>query len=185
MRIVQFSTLLVIAILTGCSTTAPKTDRFQRELFADAEFREVFGAATAALDQAGIVQTRDPIAGLIRTRPTPIRDHNRRSDPSRALNPEYRFQLRRIGEIQVQSDGNEVYVLCKVVIEKNESEGLHSINRNRGVDDQPTQTAAQRDAAYTTEQNEVWTIVRRDRAMERRILNQIRQIIAPPQDTSP
>ncbi len=183
----MFTSLVSLVALTavGCATPEAKTDRFQRELFHNAEFRVVFDAAAQSMTRVGQLQTRDSIAGLIRTRPTPIQVDSRGNEITRPLDAENRFQLRRRGELRVQSDGAEVYVLCQVVIEKNETQGVHTLNRNRGAYDQPTRTAAERDAAYTTAQNDIWTRVRRDRALERSILREIRAVIEPPAQPQP
>ncbi len=185
MRSLPLQCLLLLATAAGCASTTARTSRFQRELFANAEFQDVFAAAEKALARAGEVSTRDPATGLLRTTPTPIHDNGKTADILRPLNPERRFHLRRIGEIQVRAEGSDAYVLCRIVVEKNEGQALHTLNRNRGAYDQPTQTAAERDAAYSTRQNEFWTTVKRDRGMERRILRQIRQNLTPSQNNTP
>jgi len=43
------------------------------------------------------------------------------------------------------------------------------------LNDAPTATAADRDAATTREQNEVWRVLRRDKLAERTVLQDIRK----------
>jgi hypothetical protein len=82
--------------------------------------------------------------------------------------------LRRIALIHVVPEaegGTGVY--CQVTIQQQTTEAYRMFQQDRELSDAPGQTAIERDAATTTEQNTVWRNVRRDKAAERRILEAV------------
>ncbi len=125
-------------------------------------------AAEAALISLGYtIAKRDTAGGLIVTEPIAIERTGERS--LRADNP-----LRKIAEVRVAGSGDGLKVHCKVVIQEQLTESYRLLAFERGGDDLPGhQTAIDRDAATTAEQNTVWRTVRRDKVAEREILDQI------------
>jgi hypothetical protein len=94
----------------------------------------------------------------------------------RADNPQRRF-----AEVRITGSGDEFKVHCKVVVEEQASESYRLLAFERGGDDVPGhQSAIDRDAATTAEQNTVWRVVRRDKTAEREILDRISQPAAAP-----
>jgi hypothetical protein len=83
-------------------------------------------------------------------------------------------QLRRMARIRIVPEaagGTGVY--CQVAIQQQTTEAYRMFQQDRQLSDAPGQTAIERDAATTTDQNTVWKTVRRDKAAERRILEAI------------
>ncbi len=125
-------------------------------------------AAEAALMGLGYsIARRDTAGGLIVTEPIAIERTGERS--LRADNP-----LRKIAEVRVTGSGDGLRVHCKVDIQEQATESYRFLAFERGGDDLPGhQTAIDRDAATTAEQNTVWRIVRRDKTAEREILDRL------------
>ena len=125
-------------------------------------------AAEAVLISLGFsIAKRDTAGGLIVTEPIAIERTGERS--LRADNP-----LRKIAEVRVAGSSDGLKVHCKVVIQEQSTESFRLLAFERGGDDLPGhQTAIDRDAATTAEQNTVWRMVRRDKTSEREILDRL------------
>lgn len=125
-------------------------------------------AAEATLVGLGYtIAKRDTAGGIIVSQPIAIEGPVERS--MRADNP-----LRKVAEVRVIGSGESLKWHCKVVVEEQSAESYRLLAFERGGDDLPGhQTAIDRDAATTAEQNSVWRTIRRDRSAEREILDRL------------
>ena len=139
--------------------------RAVRERDGDAVFR----AADEVLTSMGYpVVRREPLNGVLVSRSQMGSSDAQEPDSRGASRLQDRY--RRVVELRITSTPDVVKVYCKVAIEAQATRAhlIYSL-AGRG-DDLPGQTAIDRDAATTTEQNTVWAIVRRDKTAERAIL---------------
>lgn len=129
-------------------------------------------AAEAALIDLGYkIERRDPAEGVITTQPV---EAQAGLDSTRAVSLSSRGKTRRTVEVRIQSDGDATKVFCKVLIQEQTTQAYRMFSSDRSGSDTPgDNTAINRDAATTSEQNTVWRTLRRDRPSERNILNAI------------
>lgn len=129
----------------------------------------VFNAAELALTGLGYrIDRRDVSSGVLTAQPA-SGEGRERSGP-RPLRLSSRNITRRVAEVQVESAGETVSVYCQVLVQEQTTQAYRLLAHEQRGSDTPTDTAIDRDAATTTEQNTVWRTVRRDRDGERRIL---------------
>jgi hypothetical protein len=163
---------VVLTVLpAGCSeqtTTTPQNAQAQR----------LGGVAkAAAYDQAKVtlrefnfrIAEENSERGLIRSAPNAetiaggtgrIRDQT----------VNYPNRIRRTATLEVIARGDSVELLCKVLVERLDTSDHQVFRREHGTGDVPTDTPIQEEGGVTSRQNEVWTLVRRDRQMERQIM---------------
>lgn len=129
-------------------------------------------AAEAALIDLGYrIERRDPTEGVITTHPV---ETQAGLDSIRPASLSSRGKTRRIVEVRVQMDGDSTKVYCKVPLQEQTTQAHRMFASDRNSSDTPgDDTAINRDAATTAEQNTVWRTVRRDKSTERLILNAI------------
>ncbi len=141
----------------------------------DATFARVRAAVMALgfqIDQA------DPAAGLITTKPLPVAAHEQ---PGLSVLPwSAPRAFRRIAEVRFRADDDVLRVYCKVELQQQVTQAHRILWQDQAATDIPSQTAIDRGAASTAAQDEVWQVVRRDKAAERRILHALVKPPTPP-----
>ena len=136
----------------------------------------VFDAAARAMGEHFTIRRHDRAAGILE------------AVPIESIGAESRGRLRdvmavprrerRIAEVRVESVGSVVKIFCKVLVQEHDSQAHQMFGREHALDDLPTDTPAERDAATTTEQNAVWRTKRHDRELESRILRAVPEQLA-------
>jgi hypothetical protein len=109
------------------------------------------------------------------------------SDTGTAPNPlRARDSLRRIATFSVSKRADGAVARLRIDIERKDTEH-QQVRQYQGsrLSDTPSHTAIDRDAATTQTQNTVWTPIRRDRALERALLDELQERIAPPTQSGP
>lgn len=81
--------------------------------------------------------------------------------------------VRRSARLRIRPSGDGSIAELRVDLERRETTTISSAGDSR-LGDRPGYTPIERDAATTDRQNTVWTRVRRDRALERSLLNELR-----------
>ena len=138
----------------------------------------VLQAAEASLiDQGYSIAEANRTAGVLTTHPV----YSQARDEPGALRSRLGTprRIRRIAEVIVETGTDGLSAYCKVLVQ----EMVTNAYRFRAMDarrsDLPAQTAIDRDAATTREQNTVWRTIRRDKRQERAILAAISERTAP------
>ncbi|NOT02066.1 MAG: hypothetical protein HOP29_15750 [Phycisphaerales bacterium] len=160
--------LMVVSV--GCDTTGVRRDHgsYQRQRFMGVEFAAAMAAAERAVGEHFAIAERDADAGVVRSEPTEG-GAGEAGDPAH-VNLGTPSRARRLAEVRVVRDGDEIEVLCRVQLQQLETDPFRSRQYDRGTFDEPTDSPAERDASTTPEQNALWQTRRRDRMMERAIL---------------
>lgn len=176
-RVMIWLCLPVLWPLAGCMDSATMEAEQQR-VIRDAEPEEVLTAAAAVLQREfGRVKV-DRAAGRITTGPVEF-STERESGTARDL---YRGRstMRRIAQFGVARSGGQTVARLRVDVERRDTERQAVMRpRTYRLTDNPGQeTPVDDDAATTAEQNSVWTRVRRDRTLERAILDELREQFA-------
>lgn len=163
----------------GCNLPSQRGVAFQRQRLQGVSYSAAFDAAERALLEHFRIELRDPEAGILRGAPAEtVLGAERSGLISDTLGTPRRS--RRLALLRIHADGDDVEITCRVLLQQNEAAAFRVLHRGWGVEDQPTETAADREAATTMEQNTVWRTKRRDRAMERLILASIRDQLGQP-----
>lgn len=139
----------------------------------------VLDAAEAALIDLGYkIERSDPSEGVITTQPV---EAQAGLDSTRPASISSRGKTRRIVEVRVQNEGGVTKVYCKVLLQEQATQAHRMFAADRAGSDTPGDyTAINRDAATTNEQNTVWRTIRRDKTVERQIIEQLDRIIGGP-----
>lgn len=133
----------------------------------------VLDAAEAALVERGYsIAKRDATEGVITTESieNDPRDRGARS----GVGLSSAAKTRRFVEVRVVGPADQSKVYCKVLVQEQTTRAYGMYASDRAGSDLPgQQTAIDRDAATTAEQNTTWRTLRRDTAAERQILEAI------------
>lgn len=167
MRIALLLLLTCVCGLGCASRDMPPMD-FSVRMLSDAERGQTIDRAEAVLKSLGYsIARRDTARGVVVSEPIALEAAGERS--VRADNAK-----RKIAEVRFAETADSKSVYCKVIIQEQSYENYRLLAYERGGDDLPGhQTAIDRDAATTAEQNTVWRTIRRDRVAERQILDHI------------
>lgn len=167
--------IVVLLALAACSRRETQTFNYSVRPAPSPDRSATLDAAEAVLIDLGYaIARRDNQRGTITTEP--IRAERELERSIRADNPH-----RKYVEVRVTGPETDPKVQCKVVVQEQTDESFRMFIVDQRGDDVPGHnTAIDRDAATTAEQNAVWRTVLRDKAAEREILNRILQPDAKP-----
>lgn len=163
--------------LAGCADVGT-VDAHQQRVIEDADADAVLTAATGILQREfGRVKV-DRLNRRIETAPvefTTARDSGTARDLYRG-----RSTMRRTGHFSVGQSGGQTVARLRVDVDRRDM-GPRTLMRpesHRLSDTPGQQTPIEADAATTDQQNTAWTRVRRDRALERQLLDELREQFA-------
>lgn len=161
-----------LVLLTSCTAPSPTPMDYTVRHVQQRDRSASLDAAEAALIDLGYqIERRDPVEGVITTQPV---EAQAGLDSARPVSLRTRPKTRRIVEVRVQNDGGATKVFCKVLIQEQTTEAHRMFASDRAGSDTPGDyTPINRDAATTAEQNTAWRAVRRDKSVERNVLDAI------------
>lgn len=172
MRRVRFARLMVALVILGtwgCASTGPSAVSHSLRRVAVDDRQALFDAAEAALlDLGHAIDQRDATEGLLRTVPVETADGGQRRRGGPRLSSGR--LVRQVTEVRVQRGAIEASLFCRVMIQEQTTGAYRMHAQAMRGSDVPNETAIDRDAATTAEQNTVWQTVRRDRAAESAVL---------------
>jgi len=157
---------LTTVILGGCISGGPTALDFGLRHVATSDARDILIAAEATLPEMGfsLVQSDDDEGMVLYT------DGKTTAGVSDRRGFSSKMKQRRIVELRLQrvSDGHKLF--CRVSIQRQTTQAHRALAYGSSGDDRPGQTAIDRDAATTIEQNTVWQTAHRDKSTEQAIL---------------
>lgn len=157
------------ALISGCATPGPTPLAYSVRRVADGEVADLLRHAQAALDANGFpVASVDQAQGVVVSEPVRVEDDEAAEPSWRERRP-----IRSVATVRVSRGDSGLSVFCKVEIQRQATETYRFFQQERMRSDVPDETAIDRDAATTTEQNTVWETLRRDKAAERQILEAV------------
>ncbi len=185
-RVLLLAAILGLSIWAGCTEATLVTAQQQRVL-QDTDPDEVLTAAASILQREFGRITVDRAARRITTVPVEYTTQ-RESGTARDL---YRGRstMRRVAQLDVGRSGGQTVARLRVDIERRDTERQAMIQPRayRLSDDPGQETPIDADAATSAQQNAVWTRVRRDRTLERELLDELRdqfaRLSAPPEQS--
>ncbi len=170
---------VVLLGVVGCSGPGNARERFQERIIADADTDVVLAEAAAVLRREfGRVAMDDNGRRLVTQSVEFVTE--RESGTARDL---YRGRstMRRSATFDVGRRGEAVIARIRIDVEREDTVRQRVMHpRGYRLSDTPgSETAVDRDAATTEAQNTTWTYVRRDRRLERALLDELRERLAP------
>lgn len=186
MRSTAAIVLVVLAPLSlfGCSQGVEK-QRYQSRVIPAASPDEVFLAAQTVLRREFGPIKVDPEARRLTSRP--VEFHTSSSSGTARDLYGGRSTMRRTAHFLASTHGDDTVARLRIEIERQDTARREAFQPDRDwrLSDTPGQTPIERDAATSSEQNAVWTYIRRDRRLERELLGELEEEFAPPPTDSP
>jgi len=163
----------LLALVTACESPEPTLQNYGVRQIRRSDRSVALDAAEAALIERGFsIAQRDAVEGVIITESIENDPRDRRGRSGVGLSSAPR--TRRFAEVRLAGAGEEAKVYCKILVQEQSTRAYGMFSYDRAGSDLPgSQTAIDRDAATTVEQNTVWRTLRRDTAAERQVLDAI------------
>ena len=170
-------------IWTGCTANLD-TRRFQTSVIRGTTPEEAFQTAQVIMRREFGPILADASAGRIDALPS---EYQTSSDSGTARDLyRGRSTMRRSAHFSVHRHAQGAIARLRIDIERQDTERQEAFQADRQrLGDSPSQTPIERDAATTMQQNTVWTFVRRDTRLERALLSELQEKLAPPPDDMP
>lgn len=171
-----------ILLLTGCADDDASIQMMTREL-PTADRDAVIAAAQKILVENFPRTSVDRQAYLITTAPA---EYNTTSDSGTSRDMvKAPTTMRHSARFGVARRGDRSVARVRVDVERRDTSRREVVSPEPfRLSDSPSYSPIERDAARTTEQNTVWTRVRRDARLERAILDELeRQFVSSPAET--
>jgi len=168
---------LVAALAAGCQAPAPTPLAFSHVRLAGVDHATAFDALHDAMRERFELASVDSAAGIIRGVPTESQETNNQGRVGDIVG--FSRRVRRVATGQVTTDEGAAEVWCKIVMQQHDTQAARLFDNEMRLNDAPTTTAADRDAATTREQNEVWRTTSRDRQGERDLLRSVEERVTP------
>ncbi len=166
-------------LLPACSRQMPAVTDQQARVIEGARTEQVLVIATRVLQREfGRVHVNRE-ALTIDTEPAEFAT-DRESGTTRDL---YHGQstMRRVGHLSLAPQAQNTVVRLRIDLERRDTERMANVPLPReNLGNLPNYTPIERDAATTERQNAVWTFVRRDRKLERSLLDELVDELTPP-----
>lgn len=170
--------LPVLLLLVGCGLQS-ELARQQSRVIQVADPDQVLLAAAKVLRREFRRMKVDTENRTIETEPVEF-STTRASGTARDLY-RGRSRMRRVARFSVGRRGRTSVARLRIDVERQDTVRVLTMQPpTQRVSDSPAYTPIERDAATTERQNTVWTHVRRDRRMERELLQELSERFAPP-----
>ena len=170
-------TLAAAILATGpaCNSPQPTPRTFAVVDLPPAPQPELFDAVEAVLIAQGYeLEGRPTDEGRFVTVPVPVEASAPTGD--RAAPLRRRQPLREVVEVRVVSGRDGASVFCKVHVQERTGALHQMFARETSGTDVPSETAIEREAATTAEQDAAWRTVYRDRAKEHELLTALAEL---------
>jgi hypothetical protein len=132
----------------------------------------LWSAVLAVLPEQGFpIERADETKGVVASSPVEISAQEAGIAVGGGLGT--RRVFRRLADVRLAPSEGGIGAYCRVLIQEQATESYRLFRRAPGLSDVPDDTAIDRDAATTGEQNTVWQTVRRDKLREYRLLEEI------------
>lgn len=170
-RSAVFAIFALLLISTGCSEGLTARS-FQSRMIPAVEPAELFehGALVMRREFRRVTLDRDRLTIVAR----PRRYSDARDSGTAGGLIGVPSTMRRSATMRVRKRGSATVAEVRIDIEREDTRRRLVFQQESRLTDAPSYTPIQRDAATTEGQNTVWTLVRRDRRLERALLNELR-----------
>jgi len=171
--------VLILIASAGCTSPGPTRAAYTVCEIPFASRASIVGVAAKSVREQGFQVARmDAAQGIVETDPIETEEMETARPVSGVLGRTRR--VRRVASVEVRPADEAVTVFCKVEIQEYVTDARRFYAREHAISDTPTETPAALEAATSAEQNATWRVFGRDRELERKILDGIVQLAAPP-----
>jgi hypothetical protein len=165
----------VVALLAGGCAAGMDANRATTRVVEGADVAEVLDVAQRVLQREfGRVRV-DRTSGRISTDPVEFRTVSESGTPRDLVRAP--STMRRTGVLTAARSQNGALVRLRIDVERQDTQRRETLPpehpQGQRLSDSPAHTPIDRDAATTGGQNTAWTIVRRDTALERSLLDEV------------
>jgi len=162
--------------MVGCAGAPSGTVR----VLGDVDYRQAFDAAQSTLSQFSFsVMEADPTTGTILSRPTYVH-----SEPQGLLGD---APTRKVARMKITQGPDGVTARLAIEVQQEVTQ-IYPSGTDTGLSTTysgvPNDTPAQGAGAATRDQNTAWRFARHDRALEMAILDDLAQMLTPPEETT-
>jgi len=168
-RLLLLGTVVMLLGAFGCRANFVSGTRLS---MGQIEYQQAFAAASEVIRKHYELKSADPDAGVVTARPKPV-------DPTTTRILGGTSPARQIASIRLQEQEGQVVAIAEVRVQRQGSAGFRQLDGGENYSTVPNQTPAQGTAATTPEQNEAWETQGRNRALERKMLNELYQALHP------
>ncbi len=175
MRAITFVIMLLGATLAGCTSSGPNARTFAHLRLQNVSQEEAFDATARAIGERFQLDRLDRDEGSISTIPVTGTEVGNRNQVGDLIGIPRR--VRTLATAVINTSQGTTNIWCKVLVQRNETHEQMIYSDDCAIDDVPRATAADRGGASTPEQNEVWRTIRRDKRIERAILQSVSEFL--------
>jgi hypothetical protein len=187
--IVAFNLLTALALAGGCSQSISedlglaRDDSWSQVQLPNTPREAGFDAAIYAAKQWFRIEDTSPGQGVIRTVAT---EYNQKGGTGRIRDTaiQYQNRMRHTATIVVSPRGGGCVAKCVVRVERLDTSDHRVFQDNQKFTDYPTATPIDREASLSASQDQAWTPMPRDRALEMQILDVIRSKVGGAQSAA-
>lgn len=163
------------SLAVGCSDADPLELNAGRDAGAmsrylpDVPVDRAFDAGVYAMRQWFHRVDRRPVEGLVRGLTTEYTQAGGTERIRDAIG--FRNRMRRTGTLTVRPRGGGCVLTCRIDRQRLDTADHRVFRQNEELNDLPNRTPLERDAGLSADQEQVWTSMPRDRALERQTLD--------------
>ena len=153
-------TALTLVVLGGCSQVTPGTSRSMGGV----HYEDAVDVGRQVMSQNFPLAQIDERKGLVVSQPIAVTSQQRIGGA----------QQRQIARLRLHREGGDVVASIAVEIQRQSAAAFRQMQRSSvAYDGASSLTPAEVEAATTAEQNEAWTAIRYNHALEARLLDQL------------
>ena len=160
----------VLLMLAGCTEQTRSARNYHAKRMTGVSKADAYRAAKATLREYDFrLGEEDRAKGRLRSVP---RAETMAGGTGRLRDTALKYpnRVRRIALLEIVPHAEALELMCKVLLERLDTSDHKVFRREHGTHDVPSDTPIQEDGGLSGGENEVWTLVRRDRALERQMM---------------
>ena len=175
---VRLSSVFLAAFLFAGCADRPRLEpeQFRSMPMGEASYKTAFATSLNVMREYFSIGRTDDAIGRIEARPEMFN----KTEPGTRLSEQHTAEkpYRRTAVLKVRSNEGEIWADIRVQEERRDTRAYRQFSRLRAPDDNFVSTPIDEETATDVEEEEVWTVVRQDRALEREILMRIHDRLA-------
>lgn len=164
-------TLTFIALIGALAAGGCQFDRYRSQPLGEVGYARAFAAGKTVMSQYFSIASADPETGKIVSRPESVkarRDRLLGSSPAR-----------QVATLRIRQKGDDIFADLRVEIQRQDATATRHMQPVTVDTELPSRTPAQETAPLTAEQNQAWQTTGRDESLERTILADLLNSLAP------
>ena len=164
-------TLTFVALMGALAAGGCQFERYRSQPLGEVGYARAFAAGKTVMSQHFSIASADSERGKIISRPEPIeasRDRLLGSSPAR-----------QVATLRIRQKGDEIFADLRVEIQRQDTGAIRLMQPVTVDTELPSRTPAQETAPLTADQNQAWQTTGRNESLERTILADLLNSLAP------